>query len=643
MSRTPNKIGLALGSAIALGAAALALAQAPPGAAEPLSYQLMDFGSTPRPAPYQVFLQMPAIEAELKLTEAQKKAQEAIMERHFEKIQKARREAGPLAKVNAARRKAAEAARFSAALQQAARTAEAQKPAQEPTHDRPSEKIEEPRPDSSPTSPPDFPTLRERIFNETQAAIRANLEPWQRERLDEIQLQVQGPLAFTLPDSPFQVFVQSHPDLKLSEYQLRQVRTIADEGEIAIDKASTFSIPRNPSDGPLTTDAVRKLVATPEFQADKAKARQATREARDAMMQRIDQVLTNPQRTAYRKLLGPPFDLSKLDFLGGRPESDRDAMILARNAGGGGGQRADLGFDVKIARPTFTNVHPRVAIDHAHDNFHTADGRYKPFADLMTNDGYLVSPNTEKLSSKTLEPLQILVIANASLGDGEVNVEAPKSAFTIDECLAVQRWVWAGGSLLLITDHEPFGSASEALARRFAVVMNTSGTVDPANSDDKNGGLVFSRERQLILDHPITIGREPSERINRVETFYGQALIGPVGSTAFLRFSDSATYQSENGQQSAAGWAQGVALGYGAGRVVVMGEAAELSAQLAGLEPMGMNVPGIDNRQMALNIMHWLSGQLEPQWTTVPAGFTYAAPPRRRLLPRLFVIRPGPN
>ncbi len=49
-----------------------------------------------------------------------------------------------------------------------------------------------------------------------------------------------------------------------------------------------------------------------------------------------------------------------------------------------------------------------------------------------------------------------------------------------------------------------------------------------------------------------------------------------------------------------------MALSYGAGRVVVMGEAAELSAQLAGLEPMGMNVPGIDNRQMALNIVRWL-------------------------------------
>src|SRR5262249_50432750 len=153
---------------------------------------------------------------------------------------------------------------------------------------------------------------------------------------------------------------------------------------------------------------------------------------------------------------------------------------------------------------------------------------------------------------------------------------SPSSAFTEDECAAVQRWVGAGGSLLLITDHEPFGSPSVALAQRFGVEMNTSGTIDPANEDPTRGGQIFTREKGLIEDHPITDGRDPSEQINRVETFYGQALSGPVGSTPFLRFADTATYESANGEQSAAGWAQGVALSYGAGRVVVMGEAAEL-------------------------------------------------------------------
>jgi hypothetical protein len=46
---------------------------------------------------------------------------------------------------------------------------------------------------------------------------------------------------------------------------------------------------------------------------------------------------------------------------------------------------------------------------------------------------------------------------------------------------------------------------------------------------------------------------------------------------------------------------------------VFLGEAAMLSAQLAGPNQMkfGMNRPGIDNRQLALNIVHWLSGVLK--------------------------------
>ena len=64
---------------------------------------------------------------------------------------------------------------------------------------------------------------------------------------------------------------------------------------------------------------------------------------------------------------------------------------------------------------------------------------------------------------------------------------------------------------------------------------------------------------------------------------------------------------------SAAGRAQGIAMKFGKGRVVILAEAAMLSAQLAGPNrmPFGMNRPGIDNRQLALNIVHWLSRLLK--------------------------------
>jgi hypothetical protein len=218
-----------------------------------------------------------------------------------------------------------------------------------------------------------------------------------------------------------------------------------------------------------------------------------------------------------------------------------------------------------------------------------------------------VTPNQEKFTPALLAKYNILVIANAT-ADGEGETDAAESAFTKDECQAVADWVEGGGSLLLITDHEPFGSASDLLAGRFGVDMSNRVTFDPANRAEQ--GLLFARDQDQLGDHAITNGRDASERVNRVLTFTGQSLKGPPGSVAFLKFADTAIENDGENQISAAGRAQGLALTQGKGRVVVTGEAAQLSAQMAGFPPMrfGMNAPNCDNRQMALNIMHWLSG-----------------------------------
>jgi hypothetical protein len=293
------------------------------------------------------------------------------------------------------------------------------------------------------------------------------------------------------------------------------------------------------------------------------------------------------------------------------------AISLGMAADARGQQRSDPDFDTRVARPAYADAprHPRVLFDEAHNNFHTASGRYQPFARLVTSDGYQVIPNTTKFSRETLGKGDILVIANALGAEMMGDPEAANPAFTDAECDAVRDWVKAGGSLLFITDHAPMGSAAQCLAKRFGVDMSTGTAADRSHSEGGPSRLVFTRQDKLLVDHPITRGRDASEQINRVMTFTGQSLKGPEGSVAFLKLADTAFDTSvENGRPgSAAGRAQGLAFTFGKGRVVVLGEAAELSAQLAGAgRQMGMNVPGIDNKQMALNIMHWLSGLLEP-------------------------------
>src|SRR6185295_18454171 len=108
----------------------------------------------------------------------------------------------------------------------------------------------------------------------------------------------------------------------------------------------------------------------------------------------------------------------------------------------------------------------------------------------------------------------------------------------------------------------------------------------------------------LLLDHPVTAGRTDSEKINHILTFGGQTLKGPEGSWAFLKLSDTATESmppATDKEVSAAGRAQGLALKFGKGRVVVLGDPGMLSAQVIGREraPMGINAPGTDNKQLA--------------------------------------------
>ena len=292
-------------------------------------------------------------------------------------------------------------------------------------------------------------------------------------------------------------------------------------------------------------------------------------------------------------------------------------LIAVLSVPGLGQQLADPEFDTTVANPAYNQNGPRVMFDEAHHNFHTTDGRYKPFVDLMTNDGYRIIRNRQPFTKEKLSGFKILVIANALGAEEQDDNGAEESAFTEAECQAVQDWVKDGGALLLIADHAPFGGAAAALGNRFGVDMSKGFTYDPNNSVPNIPSLlIFSRENKLLPTHPITEGRNQDERVNKILAFTGQSLKGPEKSAAILMLSDSAKDKASREAEtsvSAAGRAQAIALKFGKGRVVVQGEAAMLSAQLAGpnQEKMGMNAPGTDNRQYALNVMHWLSGILK--------------------------------
>lgn len=272
------------------------------------------------------------------------------------------------------------------------------------------------------------------------------------------------------------------------------------------------------------------------------------------------------------------------------------------------GQKPDPTFDVRVKTPAYpvAGLHPKVLIDEGHRNFHTAQGRYKPFADLLRSDGYLIASNAQPFAADTLKGVDIVVIANAIGPDGHET----RPAFTPEEEEVLVRWVKDGGSLFLISDHAPFGSAAARLAKQFGVTMYLRFARDDRFKDGwDNERLDFSRANGLLADNAITNGRAPNERINRVVTFTGQSLSGPDNTIPLLRLSDGAyDWESRKIRFPAAGHLQALALNVDRGRLVVSGEAALFSAQIDPLGiKFGMNRPDNDDRQFLLNILHWLS------------------------------------
>ena len=80
--------------------------------------------------------------------------------------------------------------------------------------------------------------------------------------------------------------------------------------------------------------------------------------------------------------------------------------------------------------------------DEAHFNFHTVEGCYRPFAELLRRDGYAVRGSNAPFTPNALADANILVIANAIAEDNVDEWTLPNpSAFGAAEIEAVCRWV----------------------------------------------------------------------------------------------------------------------------------------------------------------------------------------------------------
>jgi hypothetical protein len=328
---------------------------------------------------------------------------------------------------------------------------------------------------------------------------------------------------------------------------------------------------------------------------------------------------------------------------GGHRASMVGSLLVALLLGGVTDSRADAQqlpdreFRPPVPRPGYAvGTGPRLCLDEAHHNFHTLDDRFWAFGELARRDGYRVAPSREPITAAALAQCDLFVISNAQWTAGEWDTyPAPTpSAFTDAEIAAMKRWVEDGGRLLLIADHQPLAGSAAKLAAAFGATY-TDGfaykTAPRAAPDSmvariRGTPTLFTSTDGTLASHPITRGRDSTERVTQVRSFTGQAfrVEGPATEPVMVLPADFESlepryawqFDSTTKYRPVGGWLQGATRRVGRGRVALFGEAAMFSAQIAGPQkrPMGMNAELAEqNPRFALNTLHWLSGLLDPR------------------------------
>ncbi len=278
-------------------------------------------------------------------------------------------------------------------------------------------------------------------------------------------------------------------------------------------------------------------------------------------------------------------------------------------------QGPDTTFTTGIENPKFANKNgPVVCIDSAHNSRHTIDNGYAPVAYVLKQDGYRARDFDKRVEETTdLSDCDIYLTVNplheSNIGDWAL---PNPPVFSAEESEMIIQWVKEGGSLFLIADHMPYPGAASILASKLGFEFSNGFA-----RLDKEGNQpdVFSKENGRLKDSPIT------KNISSITSFTGSAFKYPEGATPVMVFKEGdVSLEPEIAWQftdttktvDINGYAQGVIMELGKGKVAVFGEAAMFTAQTVtndnGTFRIGINNPRLapNNIQFLRNVLYWL-------------------------------------
>lgn len=299
-----------------------------------------------------------------------------------------------------------------------------------------------------------------------------------------------------------------------------------------------------------------------------------------------------------------------------------------------------LAGSAMLTTQAIAQTETRVLFDAAHHNWQGEES-WTPMVDLLRLDGHIVEINRAAFSTESLVGVDVVVIANPSAytrdertADGLREYwwgrKSAEPALTDGEVDILANWVSAGGGLFLMIGHAPNGSAASNLVDRFGIDIRNTITRDPALEDQEYGTtrlagryIRYSRSNGALRNHPITSGRSEGERVEAITTYVGTSIKGPAHSEILLELSDDAIDYwhdppLEGGalhELSAAGRAQGIALSYGDGRIVIIAETGLFTTGTIHSEDgrkveRGLGYREAQSGDFARNITRWLSQEI---------------------------------
>ncbi len=278
-------------------------------------------------------------------------------------------------------------------------------------------------------------------------------------------------------------------------------------------------------------------------------------------------------------------------------------------------QRPDTTFIPNVTTSLFQkDSGPIICIDSAHNNLHTLNGGFAPFARLMRSVGFRVEDRNAIISDKTLLSVcDIYAIINSLHKSNLGNWRLPNpSAFTNQEITEINEWVKEGGRLFLVADHMPFGGAAFELAKSFGFEFSNGFA---RLEKEGNQPDYFSIENGRLLQQEFF-----GDEINSVTSFTGSAFTYPDEANIIMKFkTEDVSLEPEIAWQftdstktiSLENYAQGAVFEYGEGKILVFGEAAMFTAQKVrnqnGTFRVGFNSSNAPNNQLfIIRLMEYL-------------------------------------